>query len=152
MPETLSRLNTLQKIVAAMKRGSLPPDLSITSGIYGQILLGVPRGGRIENQRDLEITTLQWLRRNFGLEEPTYEGTYQHKRYHRVPLVFDQMRARTTRGDISMPYLLTHQHRDYLGTASDGKVGWRCGQRACRKRITVTAARELGLLPAKTRP
>lgn len=51
---------------------------------------------------------------------------------------------------VSLTYYKLHAHENYKGTVGqDGKPEWRCT--GCRRRITTTEARRLGLLPALER-
>jgi hypothetical protein len=51
---------------------------------------------------------------------------------------------------VSLTYYKHHVHENYTGhVGQDGKPEWRCN--GCRRRITITEARRLGLLPALDR-
>jgi hypothetical protein len=51
---------------------------------------------------------------------------------------------------VVLAYYVTHEHERYAGhIGTDGKPEWRCT--GCRKRITVTESRRLGLLPPLVR-
>jgi hypothetical protein len=51
---------------------------------------------------------------------------------------------------VTLHHYIPHVHEGYKGTVGqDGKPEWRCT--GCRRRITITEARRLGLLPALER-
>lgn len=138
-------------ILAARDSGTLPA--SLTLDVYRtNVSASMPRFGPV----DFEASArgLEWFRNWFpgGEVRPgycEYRGGRGHAAADRV-----EYRVDTPAGLIQFRYYAPHVHGSFRGEVRNGKPAWICG--GCRKRITTTDARALGLLPplvpAKRKP
>lgn len=142
-------LEALGKIQRAMLRGT------ITSRIH---LRRLPSQIVLENATDNDLA---WVKKTFPGGEETQRATGvrrkpgRRERWDEYEYRVD-LRPRVDREHFTSPPRVEvwgifhpHQCRNFQGYADKdtGKVTWRCGAYNCRKKITKTAARELGLLP-----
>ena len=145
-------LDALAKIVAAQRRGTLSAKMSITR-YPTQIVLGYTTE-----------TDRAWVAKHFpGTTKDHYSGlvkkgrarfeTHRFVALLRLELEDAQRRSwnaapRIEVWDIEVP----HVCREFKGSArrldnGNRQVVWRCAAYGCKKPITKTKARELGLLP-----
>lgn len=144
-------LKALAKIVRAQERGTL------SEGLYIR---------RLPTQIVLEngiATDLAWIKKHFpGTEELHLEATKRgmgkskrlYDEYRHLSLLREQAEFETTPSWVPRVevwgILWPHECRRWNGHAhANGTVSWRCASYSCQKKITLTRARELGLLPPR---
>lgn len=132
-----------------MKRGSLPANLTITSSVYGDLELNCPRLHSVLDEMEVEAYALSWLERQFPDGSHRAWGGSIQRKVRRRNQVFDVRLWRSPGATVSFTYLVPHEHDQYRGSLETGQPVWRCGNSQCRAKITITKARELGLLPPK---
>lgn len=132
-------------VLAARDAGLLPASIAID--VYRtNVSASMPRFGPVDF--DASARALEWFRGQFpgGKVRPGY-CEYRGSRHH-PPADRADYRVDTPAGLIQFHHYTAHVHGSFRGEVRNGKPAWICG--GCRKRMTVTDARALGLLPAKT--
>ena len=142
-------LKALAKIVRAQERGTL------SEGLYIR---------RLPSQIVLEKTTsadLAWVKKHFpGTEElhldSVRRGKGKRKTLHDEYRYLANLRERVESEWFWPPkievwgILKPHECRRWTGQAqTNGNVSWRCASYGCSKKISLTKARELGLMPPR---
>lgn len=127
-------------ILAARDSGTLPASLDLHT-YRTCVSASMPRFGPV----DFEASArgLEWFRNWFpgGEVRPgycEYRGSRGHAAADRA-----EYRVDTPAGLIQFHHYAPHVHGSFRGEVRNGKPAWICG--GCRKRITTTDARALGL-------
>jgi hypothetical protein len=130
-------------ILEARDIGILPASVTLDVS-RTNVTISMPRFGPVDFAA--QDRALEWFRKAFGEAKPSkyrycaYRGQRHHPAADRV-----DYRAATENGLIQIHAFAPHEHGDYRGEIRNGQPRWICG--GCRKPITKTAARKLGLLP-----
>lgn len=150
--DSLLTLAALNKVLGAQRRGTISDRIHIRR---------YPTQVVIENVPDKDMA---WFAKHFpGERERTSEGVkktssivrwdiFKHVSPLRSPLPDGLDRGHGWPRLEVWGLLERHVCRDYQGRAGKDESGrrqvtWRCGAYGCGKKITKTAARDLGLLP-----
>lgn len=142
-------VDTVAKIVRAQQRGTLSVGLYVRRLPTQIVLENTTESDRAWIEKHFPGGEVQ--RRGYGVKKTKGSRTSFEEHHYRVNL-----REDFGKHDFYLPRLevwgimLPHECRDFRGYAEDGKEpSWHCGAGGCRKRITKTKARDLGLLPEK---
>lgn len=142
---TESNTPAVLSILEARDVGALPASLSLN--VYRtNVSAHMPRFGPVDF--DASARGLAWFREAFpdGEVRPGYCEYRGGK--HQPPADRAEYRVDTPAGLIQFHHYAPHVHGSFRGEVRNGKPAWICG--GCRKRMTVTDARALGLLPPKS--
>ena len=147
----MGEINIVRAFLFAIERGDLPASTRVELSGRGYILVRMPGSGPIDfraNERAREyvqgILPGGEVTRNLCVT-----------RWDRNTVPLDQMEYRVKAPDgtlVQFWYYSAHIHQDHHWRGEvtrGGTPSWRCG--ACRKPITKTEARALGLLPPKAK-
>ena len=130
-------------ILEARDMGILPSSISVDVS-RTSVVINMPRFGPVDFEA--QDRALTWFRLTFGDAKENrgrycaFLGSRGHPAADRV-----DYRARVDGGLVQLFAFAPHVHGDYRGEVRNNKPRWICT--GCRKPITKTAARQLGLLP-----
>lgn len=150
-PSALATMAATRNLLDLMADGTVWPDahLDIRDGV---ITIYPPRGHMLR-EPDLirHADVLESFARHFPVGRHRKDGGRTSGGVQGRPLVDRwEYQARVVGVLVSLAYYKPHVHESYTGhVGQDGKPEWRCT--GCRRRITITEARRLGLLPALNR-
>jgi hypothetical protein len=131
-------------ILDARDLGVLPASITLNVS-RTNVAASMPRYGPVDFAA--QERAVAWFREAFGEVEErrsrwcAYRGSRGHGAADQV-----DYRAKTDAGLVQLFTFAPHEHGDFYGEVRNGKPRWVC--RGCRKPITKTEARRLGLLPA----
>ena len=133
-------------VLAAREAGVLPASTSLDVS-RNNLIVRLP--GYFPADLEASARAVAWFRETFPGAEINERARHCIVRPKRGRPAVDrvEVRARTEEGLIQLWGMGPHECGDYRGAVLDGRPRWYCGR--CRKAITVTRARELGLLPPK---
>lgn len=135
---------TVAAILAARDSGALPA--SLTLDVWRKsVSASMPGIGPVD--LDASARGLEWFRTWFpgGLVRGAY-CAYRGSR-GRPPADRAEYVTETPGGLVTFVHYVPHSHGSFQGEVHNGAPRWTCG--GCRRRITVTESRVLGLLPPK---
>lgn len=141
---TESNAPAVAAILAARDAGTLPASISLN--VYRtNVSASMPRFGPVDFESSAR--GLDWFRGQFpdGRFIPGY-CEFRGSRHH-PPADRAEYRVETQAGLLQFHHYTAHVHGSFRGEVRNGKPAWICG--GCRKRMTTTDARALGLLPPK---
>lgn len=132
------------KVLDAREAGTLPASITVDVS-RRSVVATMPRFGPVDFAA--QERALAWFREAFpDVKANTHRWcAYRGSRGHQPA---DQVTYRSVQGDglVQLVVYEPHVHGTYRGEIRNGAPRWVCQE--CRKPITRTAARKLGLLPA----
>lgn len=138
-----------ETVLAAREAGLLPASTSLDVS-RNNLIVRLP--GYFPADLEASARAVAWFRETFPGAEINERARHCIVRPKRGRPAVDrvEVRARTEEGLVQLWGMGPHQCGDYQGEVVGGRPRWRCG--SCRKAVTITRARELGLLPKLARP
>jgi hypothetical protein len=150
-PSALATMAATRNLLDLMADGTVWPDAHLDVVTASGVIDVGPSRGHTLREHDLKrhAEVLESFARHFPVGRHRKDSGRASGGTQGRPLV-DRWayQARVVGVLVSLTYYKLHVHENYTGhVGQDGKPEWRCT--GCRRRITITEARRLGLLPPR---